>query len=309
MKQPTYLSRTLGDMFGSGVRQCGLEYYMSGAVRLDLEGEEEIHATVQGARDYSVALRANGGTLVVNCTCQFFQDNAPCKRIWAALIAAERKMLLGGGVREFLVMEEDLEDEDFDVFQPPKHTPKPMPRGGPPPPPSIPWRTQLATILNRPMVSLPRYAEEAWLPGREILWVIDGPMSQTKRMLSMELYTRDHKQNGEWGKAKPLRFQRSLIDQIPEPADRAVLAQLAGSRYGDRWSVDHEYHHYGSGSGVFLVDGRMALQVLPQLPATGRLRMWKESAKPEYWRPVEWDPEEEPWRLHVSLFPDTRGSG
>ena len=307
MKQPTYLSGALGSMFGAGVKQRGLEYYTTGAVRLDQEGETEVHATVQGARDYSVELRAEGDSLVVNCTCPFFQDNAACKHIWAALLAAERRMLLGGGSREFLLVEEEL-DEDLEPAKPAKKTAAPMPRGGPPPPPAIPWRTQLATILNRPLVSLPYHREEIWLPGREILWLIDGPMSQSKRMLSMELYTRDRKQNSEWGKPKPLRFQRSLLDQIPDATDQAVLGQLAGSRYGDRWSVDHDHGYYGSNSGVFLVDGRMARQVLPELAATGRLRIWKESAKPEYWRPVEWDPVEEPWRLHVSLNPDARGS-
>ena len=249
-RYPDYISRQFSRQFGEGVRGRGQEYFTSGAVEINEGDELHVSATVAGARDYYVHLTRKDSRLAVTCTCPFFQDNESCKHIWAVILEAERRELLGGGAAQF---EDMYEDWDALAVRGPVPPTKPVAPRPTVVPPSVPWRQRLAGLLNRPATQATPTAE-VWPPNRELLYVVDAGLSFVKRRLALELYSRDRKQNGEWGKAKPVRFQRKVIPQLPDEADRSILWRLAGARFGDRWSVDNDYFYGNSSASLFQAD-------------------------------------------------------
>jgi superfamily II DNA or RNA helicase len=299
-RYPDFLSKRFVADFGAGVRSRGQEYFATGAVQITEGDAGHVAATVIGAREYYVQLQIKNGSLAVSCTCPFFQDNEACKHIWAVMLEAEHQEFLGGGLTP---LNELYEDWDAPPGRPPASPRPPLPRAASPAP-SVPWRQRLGGLLNRPAAALTASSGEAWPAARELLYVVDAGLSQVKRRLALELYSRDRKQNGEWGKPKPVRFQRKLIPQLPNEADRSILWRLAGARFGDRWSLDNDYYYGSSSASLFQADQPLSEVLLPEIAATGRLLMHRDSEKPEAWPVIERDPDPEPWRLHLSLKPE-----
>src|SRR3954447_3379136 len=103
------------DEFDSGVKQRGQEYFEDGAVRITHAADDRISARVQGTDRYNVKIRWDqDGRLDLRCTCPYFQDNGPCKHIWATLLQADEEELLpkiqnGDGAAGD---EDDDDDED-----------------------------------------------------------------------------------------------------------------------------------------------------------------------------------------------------
>ena len=299
-RYPDYLSRQFSTDFGSGVRKRGEEYFTTGAVQIDQGDEQHVTATVLGAREYYVQLRVKNGRLAVSCTCPFFQDNEACKHIWATLLEAERRQLLGAGDQ---TLSELYEDWDAPATPVPS-TPRPSAPKPAAPTPSLPWRHRLGGVLGRPTAAMAAPpGSEHWPPNRELLYVVDAGLSQVKRRLALELYSRDRKQNGDWGKPKPVRFQRKLIPQLSSDVDRSILWRLAGARFGDRWSLDNDYYYGATSANLFQADQPLSASLLPEIAATGRLLIHRDNEKPEMWQTLELDPNPEPWRLHLSLMP------
>ena len=301
MKQfQDYLSRQFSKLFGAGVRGRGLEYFASGAVHIDAGDNQRVSATVAGARDYHVQLAVKGAKLAVTCTCPFFIDNESCKHIWAVMLEAERRQLLGGGEVFF-----DELYEDWDALANRGPAPPPRPQAPKPAsvPPSVPWRQRLGGLLNRPAAHATS-ADDLWPATRELLYVVDAGLSLAKRRLAIELFSRDRKQNGEWAKLKAMRFQRKLIPLLPLEADRSILWRLAGARFGDRWSLDNDYYYGSSSANLFQADQPLCVSLLPDLAATGRLMLRRDNEKAEVWPLMDWDANPEPWRLHLTLKPE-----
>src|SRR5262249_9371451 len=128
-------------------RHKGLAYYGSGAV-ISLEGSAwEAHATVRGTEDYRVEVTRHDDRFTASCTCPFFVGRAEiCKHIWAVMLAAERRDLLGGDgspLPDGSRLNPDAESIDV--------TPQPssdrQAAGRPPSrPPSTPWGRLLTTV-------------------------------------------------------------------------------------------------------------------------------------------------------------------
>ena len=80
-------------------RAKGGDYFRSGGV-VDIGGGEwTAHAIVRGTRDYRVDLLRESGTdrFTASCECPYYADRSEiCKHIWAALLEADRRGLLGG---------------------------------------------------------------------------------------------------------------------------------------------------------------------------------------------------------------------
>ncbi len=80
-------------------RVKGVDYFRSGGVIDIAGGEWSAHAIVRGTRDYRVDLRRESGTdrFTASCECPYYADRGEiCKHIWAALLEADRRGLLGG---------------------------------------------------------------------------------------------------------------------------------------------------------------------------------------------------------------------
>lgn len=110
------LAERLKDNFDSEVRERARSYFAHGMVmNLKNVGPRRITARVQGTRLYNVALETKGKRILVECSCQYFQDNGCCKHLWATILkldAAGMSFELPGNGKVYVVTAEDLEDED-----------------------------------------------------------------------------------------------------------------------------------------------------------------------------------------------------
>src|SRR3954469_23995592 len=96
---PSMFIKPLIPRVSGRTRAKGGDYFRSGAVIEMGGGEWSAHAIVRGTRDYRVELRRESGTdrFTASCECPYYTDRGEiCKHIWAALLEAERRELLGG---------------------------------------------------------------------------------------------------------------------------------------------------------------------------------------------------------------------
>ena len=83
--------------FADGVRARGRAYFSKGRVLVRVDGPGEIAAKVRGTTSYRVRLWLRGERLLASCTCPYFGPEgagAPCKHIWATVLATDARDLL-----------------------------------------------------------------------------------------------------------------------------------------------------------------------------------------------------------------------
>src|SRR6476660_2055752 len=87
------LAKQLQWKFGGGVKRRGESY----ATRVKiLEGSgESLLAEVRGTLVYTITIARKGSALEATCSCPYFASTGPCKHLWATLLVADRKGLLG----------------------------------------------------------------------------------------------------------------------------------------------------------------------------------------------------------------------
>src|SRR4051812_17627402 len=84
----------LARQFSEAARRRGLAYQRAGAVTIKQASATAIRAVASGAEDYDVCIAVDDKTLVLSCSCPAFDNEGPCKHLWAtALVAAERRIL------------------------------------------------------------------------------------------------------------------------------------------------------------------------------------------------------------------------
>ena len=90
-------TKALAPFVNVRTRAKGLQYFSSGRV-IDITGAEWVaNAVVRGTRDYRVELVRDRNRFTGSCECPYYADRAEiCKHIWAALLEAEDRQLLGG---------------------------------------------------------------------------------------------------------------------------------------------------------------------------------------------------------------------
>ncbi len=83
------LASGLARLVANTVRHRGATYFCQGRVTLLKRGPNFISAAVAGTKPYHVELSRRDSTLLVSCTCPYFdQELETCKHIWAAILAA-----------------------------------------------------------------------------------------------------------------------------------------------------------------------------------------------------------------------------
>ena len=80
--------------FNPRIRDRGLAYFRSGAVKILEHSEFYLLAQVKGNLDYFVQLSLTLNSLDVACTCPYFAAGEDCKHIWATMLAADSKNYL-----------------------------------------------------------------------------------------------------------------------------------------------------------------------------------------------------------------------
>jgi hypothetical protein len=316
------LSSALAPLVAAEVRRRGEAYLREGRVRIAGHGQDFVSATVSGSRLYEVDLVRSSDSLLVSCTCPYYQRELDtCKHIWAAVLAAGAQGYLlsraGKAPRRIAPVDEeawDLQDDAVDLdleaeddgWPPPpasgyqrSGTPSlPLPRqpasrfGAPAQQPAG-WRDHVARLAADPFPPLP--------PVEDLHYAIDLPATARSGAIVLELLERSRKANGSWGKFRALKLQRTHIGlRLAEVVDRQILALLAGARQhlgvAPGW---HAWQGYDSVPALIDVPEALAPLLVPLLCASGRARLRRDpqdTAGP----PLAWD-DGEPWKLWLEV--------
>lgn len=317
------LTTQLAQDFDDRVRKQGQAYYSSNTVKI-LEGNDRsVWATVQGGKKYHVHLTRTKKAIKAGCTCPYFQENLDyCKHIWATLLAAElRGFLKGDGSTGQLEMRADenymyddglygADEDDYDrdewddpteptLLRPPQRS-SPTTRKGQPA--NTDWKRQLATMHG---ANGGLHSTAAWPLGREVLYIVDVPATMLGQGLIVELAYRERKANGEWGKPRAERIMVGQITQLPNEADRSILALLVGGREHSPYYGGYGMSNWDSAPAKCRLSAPLADELIPRMCRTGRCQLRLAADTPEL-TTLQWD-EGEPWEFRLEVEPDPTG--
>ncbi|HEX5716538.1 MAG TPA: DEAD/DEAH box helicase [Thermoanaerobaculia bacterium] len=292
----------------SRVRKRGLQYFRSRNVSVHSSSPDEVTATVTGSDRYRVRLARDAKEVVASCSCPYFADRRElCKHVWATVLAADGY----GGLRapgSTLPFRLVTKPADRPVEPP---APAPAPRAQKPAPPAPP---PVPLPRNPPAPRAPTWREILNLlpekapapdPARVIVYVIDVPATIETQDITVDLLTGRRKADGAWGKLHALRAQRSEIPGLPEPADREILALLAGAEQGNpylRWSYSRPLI-----PPRCEIPASAAKVLIPLLCATGRCHVRLDPEDEDLGEPLVWGGGE-PWQLWLEVREAPDGS-
>jgi superfamily II DNA or RNA helicase len=235
-------TEALESQFDRHARDRGQDYEALGRVSLVRAAADGAEATVRGTRLYRVYVTRGNRGVSLSCTCPRF-ETTPCKHVWATLLALDR-----GGRRGVAG---------------PDRTLPPLP---PQARPVALWQSRLEFLASRGAAA--GSGRAPWPAGREVVYEVDLPATLEGRGLVVSLFHRQRRKDGTWGRLKPLKADRRLIEALPDPADGEALSWLLGGHNIDSY---YSYDPYETtGSARFRLSGPLELRVLPALCATGR---------------------------------------
>jgi superfamily II DNA or RNA helicase len=280
-------------------------------VRILFADHEFISARVSGTQEYDVDIERDENLLIYSCDCPYFEENLEvCKHIWATVLELERTGHLqkwpAGFPSKFIPAESELDAEDFkdldfedddeqDYAAEVERKSKSAARQIPAPAPRS-WK-HLLTRVNQPRV-LPEQ-RISWPAGREILYIVENARRSVGASIIMQIEVREPRKNGGWKKPKPLSISHEMLAELPDPADREILARLMG--------VQRETWYYGPYESIYRFQpGEHELEtLLPVISATNRL--FARIPGTDQITPLLWD-EAGPWEFRIVVRPDTAGS-
>lgn len=305
------LAARLAFDFDKRVQFKGLGLFRGGVVKVLDKTPDHFHARVHGGRWYDVDLALDGADLEITCDCPYFNEWGACKHLWAAVLEADRQGALTAArqVQNLHVVEIDsdgeaFEDEDEWEEEPARVT-SPKPRYQIPPPPQIPvWQEHLGAIRQKLEQHPPRAS--TWPPGFEIWFAIDVNSSRTAGAIALDLFSRSRKKSGEWTVFKDLRLTAAQSASLPDEADRDIVAAMFGGQEYFSLTYFNAYGAYGNyGTQRKTLPPTLALKLIPQIAATGRLAVRPEGAIDHQIEPAGWDPGD-PWKLWLEVRQDER---
>jgi superfamily II DNA or RNA helicase len=313
------LAKAVRAQFDSNVLARGEGYYRDGAVRIQSGDHSSVEADVKGSKRYSVALDLADNELVVYCDCPYFADAGPCKHIWAAILAADA---LGHvqptNDRSIRVTEAVLADEDDDDFEDEEYdsdkfedeedfgaSPRPsnivkLSEFRPPQPRTPSWK-QLVTDLWQNLRQKQEIDRKRMPVNTEIVYVVDLPVTLTGNGLALEVFSRQRKLDGNFGRLKSHTIGRSLAATLPDPIDRQITAMLLGGN--NNVSYGGYYYGYESGTSRFLLTEELQDALLPIMCRSGRCRL-RGKAEDEG-TPLQLD-EGPPWEFRLEISRDEK---
>jgi superfamily II DNA or RNA helicase len=318
----------LSDQVSSDIKRRGQALYERGEVRLTDSDEYWTDAVVSNGQAYDVELSRERANVLMGCSCSDYQSSLECcPHIWAALLAAEAKNGLRGNSKKdpkyLRPFDEDVEawedgyaDDDMFLegerergwaggsrYSPPLPSPYAQQNASSRKRQSPGWKKLLTQVEGAMQRTHGRFGR-GLPPGSEIVYLVDASSTKTSGYLQLELAHHTRKKNGDWSKLKSQRIDLNSIGDLPDPADRQILAHLAGARgQNSYWSG---YGYYDSPALRYQLSYPLAESLLPRLCATRRchLRRWPDDAELPL---LHWD-EGGPWEFHleVSRSPDKK---
>ena len=281
------LIRNLSPLVRTGVRRRAIDLYHYGRVTITETTENQITATVHGGDDYAVWLRNDGKALRVSCTCPYYAGNvAICKHIWATVLAANQK----GYLRDFVSTGRvDFDREGGVRGQPNSSTREHQVKPAPPPV----WMERLNELTR---ATPERRESTRWPAEREIVYLVDVPVTLSAQSLTVQVSYRDRKKNLEWTRIKPFGVSAEQVARLPNPLDREILSLLVCT------GGDPYYGIYGtSARSRFWLKHPAEQTLIPMMCQTGRCRLSAEGQVdyPE----IVWD-DGPPWKFSVDVRPN-----
>src|ERR1019366_2489038 len=257
------LASKLAFQFERSLQFKGLNLFHARAVRISEANQAHLFGEVQGGSRYPIRMTHEDGRLSVYCACPYFADFGRCKHLWAAVLEADRRGVLGeaskGGALRLCRDPEPDDDRQLARWEP--HIPPPPP----PPPRTPPWQEYLTDI--RRSLDEKKLRAPAWPREFEILYVVDPGASNLAGAIVLELYSRSRKKNGEWTVNKEFRIAPSQVGTLPDPVDAEAIASILGGQ-------EYYVYAYAGASGAAArkaVPHTLAQRLIPRLAATGRL--------------------------------------
>ena len=268
------LKSRFAPQFNPKIRDRGVAYFRSGAVKLLEHSESHVLAQVKGRLEYFVELNLTSNSLDVACTCAYFAGGEDCKHIWAAMLAADSKNYLSDvdrrGPLKLVYDNEAL--EALQLLAEPDEPAEPQPL----------WQRQFTVITNSINSALP-LERNPWPDNREIYYIVDQQASRRSGLLNVEIGFRERNKKGEWGKIKKARIQQNQIGQLSNSDDREILSLLLGGR-------DSYWSSYSFGLDLpnpLVLANPIQSLLLPRMCATGRCR-FRTEAKDAELKQLEW---------------------
>jgi superfamily II DNA or RNA helicase len=282
------LASKAASFFERNVRSKGELLFNSGRISVESSGPDHFRGLVRGGEFYGVSIVKYQDGLEVHCDCIYFEENGPCKHLWTAFLAAERRGALSA------VHEVHFLQKESDEYQPDEDERTLYRIGAPAAPRVQPWEEYLSDVERALRVESARRTPSARV--FEILYCIDVAGSKTRGKIAIELYSRTLKKNGQWSDYKEYSVNADQAAALPGPLDRDVVGALFGG-------MDYyTYSGYSPGITRKVLQHPLALKLLPQIAAAGRL-CYRESGA--HFQPADWDGGE-PWTPWLEIRQDDR---
>jgi len=270
------LKSRFASLFNPRIRDRGLAYFRSGAVKILEHSDFYVLAQVEGNLDYSVQLSLTLNSLDVACTCPYFADGEDCKHIWATMLAADSKNYLSDvnlhGPLKLVYDEEGLEELQLLEEDEPAPALQPL------------WKQQLAVITDSIKKARPPQ-RNPWPDNREIYYIVDPQTSRTSGLLNVEIDFRERNKKGEWGKIKKAHIKQDQLGQLSDPSDREMLSLLMGGK-DPYWSA-YSYDGFEL-PNPFVLSNTLQPLLLARMCVTGRC-MFRPEAKDAELKQLDWD--------------------
>jgi SNF2-related domain/Helicase conserved C-terminal domain/Bacterial SNF2 helicase associated/SWIM zinc finger len=271
------LKSRFAPQFNPKIRDRGLGYFHSGAVKILEHSDLHVLAQVAGTLDYLVELTLTSSSLDIACTCPYFADGEDCKHIWATMLAADSKNYLSAvNLRGPLRLVYD--DEAAEALQLLQEIDEPASE------PQPHWQQQLAVITNSINNALPP-KREPWPQNREIYYVVDPKSSRGSALLNVEIAFREPNKKGEWGKIKKAHIKDNQIGELGDPDDREILSLLLGGK--DLYWTSYSYGGFNLPNPFVLANTLQPL-LLARMCATGRC-MFRPETQGADLKQLQWD--------------------
>jgi superfamily II DNA or RNA helicase len=290
-----YLTNHLRKYFDYRLQRLSHKYQYK--LRFNTATPYAVEATLRAQRMLQVNLVRNEEQILAECECSKFATQGACEHLWAVIVEAEKRgALQGEGLNVPLELVKWQAERG-------KHLNQAVAKQLAAKAQSNKWRKQLGELNAQSLTSLHK---DAWPATRELLYVIDLAATLQGKGVYLELFYRDRKKNGEWGRVRTSGFGRAVLTHLPDPDDRYVLSMLLGAsqHYGYNeyaYSYDNSYQQ----PQYRLLETQPAI-LLPVICRTGRcyLRQHRPAHANqndiEQWLPITWD-EGAPWQFNVAV--------
>ena len=277
-------------------RVKGVDYFRSGGVIEIAGGEWSAHATVRGTRDYRVDLRRESGTdrFTGSCECPYYADRGEiCKHIWAALLEADRRGLLGGdgAILPGATLEAEYRpDPESLTSATSPHGPAAKTTG------KTPVWERFLTEVQQDAVAAERARPAPRFSNGEIVYAIDVRDTLNGYGTVLNVLFRQRRKNGAWSKPRPATVTPSEAEYLADPADRELLSLLLGA--GNPWTYGTTYEP-GFSRSRYVLNGPLEDVILPKIAQCGRGGLDRIDDEVGFY-PFTWD-DGPAWRFEVAI--------